>query len=255
MRVPIRFSKPLDQGREYNFRPCYNKSSLWLSSHGLFPEGVVDHLSHKVVYYNNSDVPVRIPATALIGEVQEFDYNERATTADTASAHSFFSLTRVLSAVTQGLAASQFATSPSSSLQDIAVPSQSVVAPSHPIPPAATSTSSLYPSLHSTVPQSSAPPQPTSIRPSLLDSTMHSDTYQKSGFPDSTLSPIFIATSPSGSFAYSLLPPLEPGHSDPKKFGSAAVNINSTDRRTQEEVTQLRLVLQKYEELWEDRVG
>jgi len=79
---------------------------------------------------------------------------------------------------------------------------------------------------------------------------MHCDSTHSGYSVDNTSPLIDVITA-----MYSLLPPLEPGQGDPKKFGSGAVNINSVDRRTQDEIRQLRLVLQKYESLWEDRIG
>jgi hypothetical protein len=55
--------------------------------------------------------------------------------------------------------------------------------------------------------------------------------------------------------AYTLLPPLEQTFDKPSKFGPDAVNINTTDNITQEQIRSLKNVISEYPGLWEDRIG
>jgi hypothetical protein len=55
--------------------------------------------------------------------------------------------------------------------------------------------------------------------------------------------------------AYILLPPLEQTFDTPSKFGPEAVNINTTDDITQEQIRSLKNVIAEYPGLWEDRIG
>ena len=122
MVVPVKVAKALTEERDYNFRQCYDHSSSWLALHGHFPEGVVDKSCDKVIYYNTSDKRVRVPKQSLIGEISEFDYNERATPEDPEVAHGFFSAAKIIPslavALQAGITAYQYASSSQPTLPD-----------------------------------------------------------------------------------------------------------------------------------------
>ena len=65
----------------------------------------------------------------------------------------------------------------------------------------------------------------------------------------------FIKESPPTTDIYSLLPPLDEQGEDPKKFGAEAIEVNTTDDITPEQIQQVRAVLAEFPTLWEDRVG
>jgi len=54
---------------------------------------------------------------------------------------------------------------------------------------------------------------------------------------------------------YSLLPPSDEGGEPTSKFGPEAVNVNTSDDITPEEIRELRAVIAEFPELWEDRIG
>ena len=191
--VPIKFSKPLRNDRDYRFQPQYAKLSTWLAMHGIFPESILDHNTSVTAFYNNSDTKVKIPASAYIGEALEWDYNDRATPEDPMVAHCYFSLAQVIPSLSVALNAGLTALQLTSAFSN---PNTNVARPVVPMTSTVTSTD-----------------------------------------------------------IFSLLPPADPGDGDPKKFRSDAIHVNMDDNITQHQIAEIKSTLQKYESLWEDRIG
>jgi len=93
--IPIRADK-LPDGTDYRFNPHFTRSSAHLALSGIFPEAVVNSSTSALAYYNNTDHNVKIPANARIGEIIEWDYNDRAVPEDEKMIDCFFSVAKVM---------------------------------------------------------------------------------------------------------------------------------------------------------------
>jgi hypothetical protein len=118
--VPVRVNLP--EGTDYRFNPYFTRSSAHLAVSGIFPEAVIDSKTTAVAYYNNSERSIKIPANARIGEVIEWDYNDRATPEEEKTVDCFFSVARVLPtmafALHTGLTAFRYSTPTPSDVND-----------------------------------------------------------------------------------------------------------------------------------------
>jgi len=79
--IPV-VSKKLPDDRDYRFVAHYNPNTAHLAVHGTFPEAILDANSMFVTYYNNSKTDLLLPANSNIGELSEWDSDERATKED-----------------------------------------------------------------------------------------------------------------------------------------------------------------------------
>jgi hypothetical protein len=197
--IPV-ISKRLPDDRDFRFQARFSPGTAHLAVHGNFPEAILDANSMFVAYYNNSEANIYLPANTHLGELSEWQSDEKATPEDTHTIDCLFTTARIIPSLkftmTTGLSALQ-------------------------------ATQALF------SPGDTYQPSPTSLLASGLPTTYPS-----------------VVTS-----VYLLLPPLDESGENAAKFGAQAVNVNTTDDITKEQIDGLRNVLAEFPSLWEDRVG
>jgi hypothetical protein len=230
--IPVRI-KGLPDDRDFRFTAQYNASSSYLAVCGHFPEAVLDSKSQFVAYYNNSDTDLMLPPNTPIGNVCEWDLNETATKENPDVINCHFAVPGIIPslkfAAKIGLTALQCAQALRPG--QIFYPKPDVMLGKE-----------LQADSYSLLPQHiQVPINSNSLLPNIeIKTEQNSSTSSKSH---------------DGMDIFSLLPPLEPMEDMPSKFGAEAVNINTTDEITSEQIETLRNVLADFPTLWEDRIG
>jgi len=189
--IPVT-AKKLPDDRDYRFQARFTPQTAHLAIHGSFPESILDSQSMFVTYYNTSRISIRLPANSHIGEISEWDSDERLGPPDPEVTNCLFA----------------------------AVPS--------------------IPTIHETIMMN-------------LSSHQIAQAFLRPG--ETYLPDPYVFLGLYAQELYSLLPPLDECGEPASRFGPEAVNINTTDDITPEEVQAFRDLVAEFPELWEDRVG
>ena len=101
--IPI-IAKKLPDDRDYHFKAHYMPQTAHLAIHGMFPEAVLDANSMFVTYCNTSRSSILLPANTHIGEISEWDSDEKVTIEDPRVIDCLFFDARVVSTLQQASA-------------------------------------------------------------------------------------------------------------------------------------------------------
>jgi hypothetical protein len=111
--VPIKV-KPLPANRDYRFTALYSPATAYIATSGTLPESIVDATLTSIVYYNTSGRSVTFRKDILLGEISDFDPEERATPEDIHVIDAHFGMASLIPslplALNFGLTAMSFAT-------------------------------------------------------------------------------------------------------------------------------------------------
>jgi hypothetical protein len=101
--IPV-VAKKLPDDRDYRFSPRYMPQTAHLAIHGSFPEAILDANSMFVTYYNSSESNILLPANTRIGEISEWECDDRLTEEDPHVIDCLFSIARVVPSFKQATA-------------------------------------------------------------------------------------------------------------------------------------------------------
>jgi hypothetical protein len=101
--VPV-VSRKLPDDRDFHFKPYYTPHTAHLAMHGAFCETALNTTSMFVVYYNNSESGIFLPANTNIGELSDWDSNVKILREDPRVVDCLFTATKVTPTLSQALA-------------------------------------------------------------------------------------------------------------------------------------------------------